>query len=228
MSEAESPTPDESPPVVIVDRTGEGTDWVEVVTGVALSLVLAPIPGGSALQKVIEAIVHRQRNRASQMAIEIADMVGGADLLLNRIEDSPELRDLLARSLEAAVRSSYEAKRKLLVRAVGNAFDNDEAVDPANLTVMALSQLEPVHIRALARLVRVATDSDLSSDEQARHNALGIASDAEPTPVCATLIQTGVVIPSTMVIGGAVRIFDVSTFGHQIIHDLREAGDDSL
>jgi hypothetical protein len=126
------------------------------------------------------------------------------------------------------MRSSYEAKRKLLVQAVANAFQNDEAINPANLIEMALSQLEPVHARELARLARVATDPELGDNELARHAAVTNASVDVPVPVRATLVQTGVVIPSPTVIGGGAAIFDVSDFGHQIIRGLREAGDDSV
>jgi hypothetical protein len=91
MSELESES--ENLPALVIHRTDEGPDWFAVVTSVGLSLALAPIPGGGALQTVIEAIVRRQRNRASQTIIEIADIVGSADVLLNRIEESPELRD---------------------------------------------------------------------------------------------------------------------------------------
>jgi hypothetical protein len=225
MSESESEL--ENLPALVIHRTNEGPDWFAVVTSVGLSLALAPIPGGGAIQTVVEAIIRRQRNRASQTMIEVADFVGNADVLLDRIERVPELRDLLARSLEAAMRSSYEAKRKLLVKVVANAFQDDEAIDPANLKVMALSQLEPVHVRALARLVGVASDPALI-DEQHRHNKIGITSDEIPVPVRAALIQTGVVLPSTMVFGGSNRIYDVTDFGHEITRELRDAGDDSL
>jgi hypothetical protein len=56
------------------------------------------------LQTVVEAIVKHQRNRATQSAIEIAEAVGGAEIIMNRIEKNAELRDLLARSLEAVMR----------------------------------------------------------------------------------------------------------------------------
>ncbi|MGO9246397.1 MAG: hypothetical protein ACLQDC_16705 [Verrucomicrobiia bacterium] len=224
MSEPE--TASENLPVLVIHRTDEGPDWFAIVTSVGLSLALAPIPGGGAIQKVVETIVQLQRNRASQTMVEIADIVGSADVLLTRIEQNPELRDLLARSLEAAMRSSYEAKRRLLVMAVANAFQNDDAINPAILKEFALSQLEPVHIHALARLVDVASDPDLMDDLH-RHDAMGIASEDMPVPVRAALIQTGTVIPSTMIVGGAVRIYDVSPFGHEIIQGLRDAGDES-
>ena len=98
-------------------------------------------------------------------------------------------------------------------------------MDPANLMVMALSQLEPVHVRALARLACVAEESGLTGDEL--HNAIGVASHNEPVPVRATLVQTGVVVPATL-FGGGVSIYDVSEFGHEVLHGLRDAGDDSI
>ena len=41
--------------------------------------------------------------------------------LLQRIDDLPELEDLLIRALEVAMRTSNEAKRKLLAQAVAAA-----------------------------------------------------------------------------------------------------------
>jgi hypothetical protein len=211
-------------PVVRVETVGEPTPWIAVLISAGLSAI--PVAGGP-VQTFFDAIEERRRARARQTVIEITDIVGGVDALLSRMEDSPDLQDLLVRGVEAAFRSSYAAKRKLLARAVASAFENDEAIDPANLKVMALSQLEPVHVRALARLVGVASDPALI-DEQHRHNEISNASDELPVSVRATLIQTGVVLPSTMVFGGSNRIFDVTDFGHEIIRELRDAGDDSL
>jgi hypothetical protein len=124
-------------------------------------------------------------------------------------------------------KEEYEAKRKLLVRAVANAFQNDEAIEPATLREIALSQLKPVHVRALAHLIRVASDPNLI-DDQHRHNAMQNASQDVPISVRAMLIQTDVVIPVTSIFGGGVAVFDVSDFGHDVIRELRDAGDNSL
>ena len=85
-----------------------------------------------------DAFEERRRARARQTLVEATEIVGGVDALLSRIGDNTDLQDLLVRGLEAAFRSSYEAKRKLLTKAVASAFENDEAIDPANLMVMAL------------------------------------------------------------------------------------------
>ena len=101
---------------------------------------------GGPVQTFFDAIEERRRERARQTVIEITDIVGGVDALLSHLENHPDLQDLLVRGVEAAFRSSYEAKRRLLARAVASAFENDEAIDPATVMVMALSQLEPVHV----------------------------------------------------------------------------------
>jgi hypothetical protein len=69
------------------------------------------------------------------------------------------------------------------------------------------------------------TESDLKGDEL--NKPIVEASKNEPVPVRATLIQTGVVLPANL-LGGGTAIFDVSDFGHEILHGLRDEGDDTL
>jgi molybdopterin biosynthesis enzyme len=65
------------------------------------------------------------------------------------------------------------------------------------------------------------------------------ASEAEAVPILATLIQTGVAIPATVVsrfdgtavassdVGGGVLVHDVSDFGYRLLGQLRAADEDS-
>jgi hypothetical protein len=117
-----------------------------------------------------------------------------------------------------------EAKRRLLARAAAAALQNDEKVDQASLIVSVMSRLEPVHIRALGRLAEAATSSR-DQDEKQTSKVMIAASEAEAVPILATLIQTGVAIPATVVsrfdgtavassdVGGGVLVHDVSDFG---------------
>jgi hypothetical protein len=222
MTESGS-NPENQPAIRVVETVGGPRPWLAVVVSAGLSVI--PWPFGGPVKTFFDAFEERRRARTRETLVEITEIVGGVDALLSRMGDNPDLQDLLVRGLEAAFRSSYEAKRKLLARAVASAFENDEAIDPANLMVMALSQLEPVHVRALARLARVATESGLAGDEL--HDAIATASRDEPVPVRATLVQTGVVLPANL-LGGGVAVYDLSDFGHEVLRGLRDAGDDSI
>jgi hypothetical protein len=182
---------------------------------VVVSAAISALPTvGGPMQTIFDAIEERQRFRAESTTREIFE-IAGEDIVVQRSQEDPELQALLGNTIEAAMRTGMEAKRKLLARAAAAAFQNDERIDPATLIVSALSQLEPVHIRALARLAKVEQGA-----------AMKAASDSEPVPVRAALIQTGVAIPSTMVFGGAVQIADVSEFGRHLLQELREAAEE--
>jgi hypothetical protein len=106
-----------------------------------------PVVGGP-VQTVFDAIEERIRYRAEITAREICENAGGAETVLSRVDENPELEPLLTQAIEAATRTSMEAKRPLLARAAAAAFEDDGKVVPASLIVSALSELEPVHIRA--------------------------------------------------------------------------------
>ena len=111
-----------------------------------------------------------------------------------------------------------------MARAAAAAFSNDEKVDPAILVVLALAQLEPVLIRALARLVEVSDRDREAGDE--RKTAIEQAQEDISIPIRATLIQTGVAIPATSILGGGVRVYDVSDFGRELLRQLKEVADE--
>lgn len=203
------------------------------VLAVVISGGLSAIPVvGGPVQTVFDAIEERIRYRAEITAREICDKAGGVETVLSRIDENPELEPLLTQAIEAATRTSMEAKRRLLARAAAAAFEDDGKVEPASLIVSALSELEPVHIRALARLEKAAT-SARSLDEDEQGGAMNEASQAEAVPVLAALIQTGVAIATTMTFQGGlgspaeasghVLIHDVSSFGRELLAHLRVA-----
>lgn len=208
-----------------------------IVVLISGGLSAIPVVGGPA-QTLFDAIAERVRYRAETTAREICDSVGGPDTVLSRIDENPELETLLSQAIEAAARTSMEAKRRLLARAAAAAFDNEENVEPASLIVSALSELEPVHIRALARLAEAA-QAPQHPDESGRGEAIKAASKAESVPVVAALIQTGVAIASTAIwrgdgtgLGaggesGYLLIHDVSDFGRRLLAHLRAADEGS-
>ena len=112
-----------------------------------------------------------------------------------------------------------------MARTVVHAFRNAEAVDPGVLIVNAVSVLEPVHIRALVRLAH-AVDLWQQAGMGERTEVMD-ASRLEKVPVKAALIQTGTVIPATLV-GGGVEMFDVSPFGRELLEHLHAAAEEDL
>ncbi|CML55875.1 secreted protein [Mycobacterium tuberculosis] len=204
------------------------------VFAVVISAGLSAIPMvGGPLQTVFDAIEERTRHRAETTTREICESVGGADTVLSRIEKNPELEPLLSQAIEAATRTSMEAKRRLLAQAAAAALEDDQKVEPASLIVATLSQLEPVHIHALVRLAKAAKSSP-DQDEIQRREVMRAASKVEPVPVLAALIQTGVAIATTTVWhgngtgtpaeeSGHILIHDVSDFGHRLLAYLRAA-----
>lgn len=169
------------------------------VFAVVISAGLSAIPMvGGPLQTVFDAIEERTRHRAETTTREICESVGGADTVLSRIDKNPELEPLLSQAIEAATRTSMEAKRRLLAQAAAAALEDDQKVEPASLIVATLSQLEPVHIHALVRLAKAAKSSP-DQDEIQRREVMRAASKVEPVPVLAALIQTGVAIATTTV-----------------------------
>lgn len=204
------------------------------VFAVVISAGLSAIPMvGGPLQTVFDAIEERTRHRAETTTREICESVGGADTVLSRIDKNPELEPLLSQAIEAATRTSMEAKRRLLAQAAAAALEDDQKVEPASLIVATLSQLEPVHIHALVRLAKAAKSSP-DQDEIQRREVMRAASKVEPVPVLAALIQTGVAIATTTVWhgngtgtpaeeSGHILIHDVSDFGHRLLAYLRAA-----
>ena len=124
----------------------------QIVAGWAFSKV--PVIGDLA-KDLYHNVNEWRRYRAAQTGQQIAEIVG-VEEMYELARENEELAALLVQVLEAAERSGYEAKRRLLVLAAANAFKNDEEINMAGIIVTALSQLDTVHIRALARLVALS------------------------------------------------------------------------
>lgn len=172
----------------------------------------------------------QRRYQAEQTGQQIAEIVGPEELY-RRARENEELAALLVQVLELAERTGFEAKRRLLAMAAANAFQNDEAIDPAILVTYALSQLDTVHIRTLARLAALsdshgAAPEEVNSDA-ARERAKEMAQAGEqvPLPVLVALANTGVVERTAMTFGGTL-LQDVTPFGRQLLRDLQNADPD--
>ncbi len=174
-----------------------------------------------------------RRYRAEQTGQQIAEIVG-VEELYRLARENEDLAALLVQVLDAVERSGFEAKRRLLVLAAANAFKNSEEVDVAILIATALSQLDTVHIRALARLVALSDSRgprpekyDSNGDAARDYDGPMKQAGADlPVPVLVTLVNTGVVLQYGMTFGPGSFLHDVSDFGRQILRELQRADPD--
>jgi hypothetical protein len=182
------------------------------------------IPGvGKLLKPAFENAMDRRRYRLQETAKEIAEAVG-ADRLMSRAAEHPELEDLLVHALEAALASSYEAKRRLLARAVVNAYLDDDAIDPSTVKVLALAQLEPVHLRALVKIRTWRRALAVTHDDEGKlRDEVYRASLKLPSLIIYALIQTGCAQQYMSNPG----VFDTTIFGDELLEELRGAGDET-
>lgn len=191
---------------------------------VVISAGLSLVPyAGSVLQTVFDAVDERRRYRIESTAREIAEEVGQERMLARLVED-PRLEPLIGNALDAAARTGFEAKRRLLGRAVANALlGDDAAVDTGVLKVAAMTQLEPVHVRALIaleRAVKRCEDKDRTPVDE--------FNKAQPVPVHAALQNTGVVMPATGYLGSGIGAYDLSPFGRELLAELRAVADEDF
>jgi hypothetical protein len=200
------------------------------VVAVIISAGLSAIPGvGGPIQTFFDYAVEQQRKRVRSTALEVVEAVGEA-ALLGRVQENPELESLLVQALEAASRTGHEAKRKLLGKAAAQALMSDDAIDPAVLVVHALSQLEPVHIRALARLVGFSDslgpwpEEDTTEFHERTKEMVIYGEEQIALPILVALVNTGVVMQTTNAFGGGTHLHDVSAFGRDLLRGLSGGG----
>ncbi|KKC05825.1 hypothetical protein WU83_06355 [Mycobacterium nebraskense] len=192
---------------------------------VIVSAALSAIPQvGGPLQTVYDAIDERRRYRIESTAREIADLAGH-DRLVERVLEDSRVEALLGEALEAAARTGFEAKRRLLGRAVADALlsEDEAAVDYAALIVTALTQLEPLHVRALIRLER---HTDLKYEQAAEWDQLAVHRTLAE-PVAAALIYTGVATPG-MAAGPPMYVREITEFGRALLGQLRGVADEEM
>lgn len=207
----------------------------DTLARVGLSLV--PVVGGAA-QVVYEDVRARIAARTARTLDEVVAATG-LDELSERLASDPELEAVFAQGLDAAARTGYEAKRRVLSRVISAAVLDDARVDEALLVVLALRDLDAPHLRVLEKMRRVQDDvlrRDLSefaneSDgeagaETARNKAatraVVAATSEAPVVLLETLTRTGVAHQVGMTYGGPVCPGRVSDFGRLVLDDLRD------
>ncbi len=196
----------------------------ETVVRAAVAIL---VPFGGAAVVVYDAIRGHMATQGQLTIEEITEQVG-AERLAERIIDSPEFAALAVNALDTALRTGFEAKRKLLSQVVANAALDDAKVDEGSLLTAALRDLDAPHIRCLQRL-RIAVDAiptDTPTHELNRvlNEAAHAATANEPEPVRAALLRTAVGIgPSGLTFSArGAELGNITNFGRRLLDELNE------
>lgn len=190
-----------------------------------MALSAVPYVGGS-LTVLYDDVRSRRLAKVERNVQEIAD-AAGLERLVHRLAEDPEVEALFVEAVDAAARTAFEAKRALLTRVVAEAVSDDAKIEPGQLIVQALRDLDSPQIRALARLRAVelraeqeqGTTTDLQRERIA--SAVTAAGRLEPDPVVAALVRTGAVHQATLY-GGGLAVHAVSTFGKMLLSELTQ------
>ena len=120
--------------IVDVPDWGSVPDWLSVGPSLA---------GGS-------AIVKRRRQRVAGFR-ELVEAASGmaADEVLRKVEENPEVEEVVTRAIEGAAITAHDEKRELLARVVAAGLLDDALVDETLLLVRTIDNIDPPHIRAL-------------------------------------------------------------------------------
>jgi hypothetical protein len=143
----------------------------------------------------------------SQFAGEARDTFGHDELFVQRLTESPRLRDMFVEAADAARQTDWEAKRLTMARVVAHAMTDDADVDYDAALLSTLIALEAVHFRYLARIEVEVPMPPLSGHPV-------------PEPYKSRLIAQGVVQTGSgnMFTGaGGSEIVSISDFGAQLL-----------
>lgn len=189
------------------------------------------LPGGGAFDVLIEGWRERLAYKARRTVAEVVEATG-VETLAQRLADDPEVEALFVQGLDAATRTGYEAKRRLLAQLISAAVLDDAKVDEALLYVLALGSLEAPHIRALEAMWRAAErarggDPARSKTERAiaEREAVRQATRGLSWAICAALAREGLVINLGTIRatpGKTFEDYEVTSFGIDLLDHIRE------
>jgi len=150
--------------------------------------------------------------------------MAGEESFLQRVSSDPRLEGLFVDAVEAAVRTSIEAKRKLLARAVADASVDPTDIDHSELVVGALRELDVQHVHALAAL---ASEWDRMQQETGVTLGTSQVWPTLPEPIRAVLVRTatGKSAPQMLTAQQAPwRANGITDFGLEVLAALRLEG----
>ena len=221
-------------------RSGVSDEPHEVYYTLARA-VLAALPFGGSVDILVEHTRQSLEYKARQTVGEIVDATG-MEKFAERLASEPEVEAIFVQGLEAAMRTGYEAKRRLLGRLISAAVLDDAKVDEGFLFVLALRNLDGPHIRALEAMRRAVEKVDAeglepdergfgpsSAERYANSIAAQVKNDLSRTPlaVCAGLVREGLMRSrgtwdSIGRDGDLWENHEVTAFGRALLDHLRE------
>lgn len=236
-------------------RNPGGTALVEKVPAIAAETVAKAavavfVPFGGVANLAWDGIRKGIASRTEKTINEILDGVP-ADHFAARCAESAEFEAVVVNALDAAARTGYEAKRRLLARVVINAAQDESRVDETALVVQTLRELDAPHIRALERIRAAYDHATLPEDDRraieqsvgpgpdrerelrartldARQRASTAASTQEPTPVAIALSRVGAIASIGMSFGNGLASGSITEFGRALLDELRPFADDEI
>ncbi len=111
----------------------------------------------------------RRRDRGARALDAAAEQVGNLQRLETLATADDARLELTARTLEAAMRTTLEAKVRALGRVLAAGLDGQATVDQAQILSTALAQLEAPHVQVLDELRRRAdANAEAAEAERAR------------------------------------------------------------
>lgn len=201
----------------VVSGGGELVGWAVGVPGL-----------GATSTALMTGMYDLRRQRVGEFFLRVAHKLGGEDKLARAVEDNPEREQVLYDSAQAAMASVLGTKRRYLAEVAARALcGGEKAVREAGLIVTALAELEGIHIAALVRIsaaYEVERTNPTTSDQ--RFQAV---LRAEPAPVLAALVRTGVVLVGSQEVRPGLHsipraetysITGVNQFGRDLLADL--------
>jgi hypothetical protein len=124
-----------------------------------------------------------------------ATCLGGLDILEERVAGHDERVELLARVLEAAGRSTLEAKVRALGRVLADGLREGELLDEAFMLAAALDELEAAHILVL-QFIAAAHPPSETGDGSKQPATRGWETDAlvQELPDIAVVVEPAVAV----------------------------------
>lgn len=178
---------------------------------------------GEAVVKFLDARQERKGARAARAYDAAAEASGKSrEQLFDDLQESERLGDMFEETMDAASRTSWDAKLQSLGRALAQAVTalDDATVDHAELLGRAIADIEPIHARALWLLGkrRLVNPGKAGLD--------GMLADAFPSmapvasQVAAVMSRHGLVTEPFYANG----VVGLSSFGREILQMLINAG----
>lgn len=196
-------------------------------TAVVAGLAGVPIVGGP-LAVIASRVLQSHRDGAQQAGEVAIAVVGDAGFFLDAIQSDDRLAALLVNAAEAASRTAYEDKRKMLGLVVGRAVLDPAQIDESELAQAAIRDFEAVHLHCLEALIRAQDGAETAGGNWDDVTTAVLAeSDTYPAPVLSTLIRTGCAHQAQAFVGVMPTAVNMITpFGRYIIEELRTAARD--